>query len=135
MEYKQMLENAYKDVRKNDFTSQRFESPKVQGYYEGKKTIITNFTQISSYIRRKPEHFQKYLLKGLASAGYIEGDRLVLNLRIQREKVDQKIKEYINEFVICRECGKPDTELIKNKNLVFIQCLACGAKHSITLKI
>ena len=35
----------------------------------------------------------------------------------------------------CKDCGKPDTELIKEDRFTFIHCLACGAKHSIRNKI
>ena len=129
-----MLEDAYKNVKKNDCTTCRFETPKIEGYYEGKKTIITNFFCIASYIRRDPQHFQKYLLKNLASSGHTEGERLILNIKIPKEKIKQKIEQYINEFVKCKECKKPDTELIKESRLSFVHCLACGAKHPVTLK-
>ena len=41
----------------------------------------------------------------------------------------------MKEFVICKECGKPDTELKKENRLNFINCLACGAKHPVREKI
>ena len=87
---------------------------------------------MASYIRRNPEHFQKFLLKQLASSGQIEGDRLVLNQKVPSAKINQKIEEYVKEFVLCKECGKPDTELIKDERLTFIHCLACGAKHPVS---
>ncbi len=133
--YEQMLNEAYKKVKAIGGSSERFEIPKVEGHFEGKKTIITNFFQIASHIRRNPEHFQKFILKELATSGQKEGDRLVLNNKIPSEKLNQKIEQYIKEFVICRECGKPDTELTKEDRLTFIRCLACGAKHSVRSKI
>ncbi len=133
--YEQMLNEAYKKVKAIGGSSERFEIPKVEGHFEGKKTIITNFYQIASHIRRNPEHFQKFILKELATSGQKEGDRLVLNNKIPSEKINQKIEQYVKEFVICRECGKPDTELTKEDRLTFIHCLACGAKHSVRSKI
>ena len=135
--YEQLLTEAYKKVKQVSSSSngERFEIPKVEGYFEGKKTIVTNFFQITSYIRREPLHFQKFLLKELATSGQIEGDRLVLNNKIPSAKISQKIEQYVKEFVICRECKKPDTELIKEDRLSFIHCLACGAKHSVRGKI
>lgn len=133
--YEEMLNEAYKKVKVISGSSERFEIPKVAGHFEGKKTILTNFFQIASYIRRNPEHFQKFLLKELATSGQKEGDRLVLNNKIPSEKINQKIEQYAKEFVLCRECGKPDTELTKADRLTFIHCLACGAKHSVRNKI
>ena len=133
--YKKLLDQAYEKVKKVDTSKGRFEIPKIEGHIEGKKTILTNFLQIASYLRRSPEHFQKFLLRELATPGQMEGDRLVLNNKIPSAKINQKIEEYANEFVLCRECGKPDTEIIKEDRLSFVHCLACGAKHSIRSKI
>lgn len=135
MTYEKLLDQAYEKVKQVDSSSSRFEIPKVEGHFEGKKTILTNFSSIASHIRRKPEHFQKFILKELAASGQKEGDRLVLNLKVPSAKINQKIEQYVKEFVLCKECGKPDTELIKQDRLTFIHCLACGAKHSVRSKI
>jgi len=133
--YEQLLEDAYGKIKQTSDSRGRFEIPKVEGHFEGKKTIITNFTQIASHIRRNPEHFQKFLLRSLAAPGQIEGDRLVLNIKVPSSKINQKIEDYVNEFVLCNECKKPDTELIREDRITFIHCLACGAKHSVRSKI
>jgi translation initiation factor 2 subunit 2 len=133
--YEQLLNDAYKKIKKVESSSGRFEIPKVEGHFEGKKTIITNFLQIASYIRRNPEHFQKFMIKELAASGQKEGERLVLNMKVPSAKINQKIEQYVKEFVLCRECGKPDTELVKQDRFSFIHCLACGAKHSVRSKI
>jgi len=133
--YEQMLDEAYSKVKQIDTSSQRFEIPKAEGHFEGKKTILTNFLQLASHIRRNPEHFQKFMLKELAASGQIEKDRLILNIKVPSAKINQKIEQYVKEFVLCKECKKPDTELIKEDRLTFIHCLACGAKHSVRGKI
>ena len=133
--YEKLLDEAYKKVKRVSHSEERFEVPKVEGHFEGKKTIVTNFFQIVEHIRRNPEHFQKFILRELAASGQRESDRLVLNNRIPSAKINQKIEQYMKEFVICRECGKPDTELIKEDRLTFIKCSACGARHSVRSKI
>jgi len=133
--YEKLLGEAYKKVKQINTSNKRFEIPKVEGHFEGKKTILTNFFQVASHIRRKPEHFQKFMLRELAASGQKEGDRLVLNIKVPSAKINQKIEQYTKEFVLCKECGKPDTELIKEDRLTFIKCLACGAKHSVRSKI
>jgi len=136
-DYEKLLEEAYKKVKlpENVGSSERFEIPKIEGHFEGRKTILTNFFNITEHIRRNPEHFQKFLLRELAASGQKEGDRLVLNMKVPSAKINQKIEQYVKEFVLCKECGKPDTELNKEDRLSFIHCLACGAKHSIRSKI
>ena len=134
-DYEKLLEEAYGKVRQMTSNTDRFEIPKLEGYFEGKKTILTNFFQIATYIRRNPEQFQKFILKEIASSGQRDGDRLILNNKIPSEKINQKIQDYVKEFVVCRQCGKPDTELIREDRLTIIHCLACGAKHSVRSKI
>jgi len=133
--YEQLLDEAYGKIKKTEGNGERFEIPKAEGHFEGKKTIITNFAQIASIFRRSPEHLQKFLLKELAAAGQREGDRLILNIKIPSSRINQKIEEYAREFVICRECKKPDTEIFREGRITFIKCSACGAKHSVRSKI
>jgi len=133
--YEEMLNDAYTKIKKTEGNGERFEIPKIEGRFEGKKTILTNFAQIVSHLRRTPEHFQKFLLKELATPGQRDGDRLVLNNKVPSAKINQKVEEYVNEFVLCKECKKPDTQLLREDRVTFIHCLACGAKHPVRSKI
>jgi translation initiation factor 2 subunit 2 len=133
--YEKLLETAYEKVKQIDISGERFEIPKIEGHFQGKKTILTNFFQIASHLRRPPEHFQKFILKELAASGQKEGDRLILNIKVPSAKINSKIEQYAKEFVVCKECGKPDTEIIKEDRINFLHCLACGAKTPIRSKI
>ncbi|MEK6827082.1 MAG: translation initiation factor IF-2 subunit beta [Nanoarchaeota archaeon] len=135
MDYEKLLNEAYGKIKKPESSGERFEIPKIEGHFEGKKTILTNFFQIASHLRRNPEHFQKFILKEVAASGQKEGDRLVLNMTVPSAKINLKIEQYVKEFVLCEQCGKPDTELTKEDRLSFIKCMACGAKHSVRSKI
>lgn len=135
-EYEKLLEKAYKEVKTIDTSNgERFEIPKVRGQVQGKSTIITNLTEIASYIRRPVEHLAKFLFKELATPGRIQNDRLMLNAKLNSSRVNDKIELYIKEFVLCHECKKPDTEIISEKGIKFKHCLACGAKYPIKSKI
>lgn len=138
--YENLLNETYSKMgssEKTSSTKDRFEIPKIEGHFEGKKTILTNFSQIASYLRRDIVHFQKFLLKELATQGQLEGTRLIFNNNVPSAKINQKIKDYADEFVMCKECGKPDTEIVKESSsrMSFIHCLACGAKRSVRGKI
>ncbi len=131
--YEELLEEAYKKVKVIENKGERFEIPKVEGMFEGKKTIITNMGQIASYIRRDEESFIRYLLKELAVKGHKEGDRVIIIGKISSKKIQPKIDQYVKDFVICKECKKPDTEIIKDKKNTYVHCLACGAKHPVRI--
>ena len=133
-EYKKLLDEAYKEIKPIKHT-ERFEIPKIEGHFEGTKTIFTNLVQISDYFRRDINHLPKFLLRELATSGSIKGNRVVLMRKISSLKINEKIADYSKEFVICPQCEKPDTELLKEKGFLFVHCLACGAKHSVRGKI
>jgi len=134
--YEQLLTEAYKNIKPIESKAfGRFEIPRIESMVEGKKTIVNNFKQITSYIRRTPEHVAKYLMRELAAPAIIDGERLILQRKLSSERINEKINSYSEEFVVCKECKKPDTELIKQEGYLFMHCLACGAKHSVRSKI
>ncbi|PIN93435.1 hypothetical protein COU61_00880 [Candidatus Pacearchaeota archaeon CG10_big_fil_rev_8_21_14_0_10_35_13] len=74
-------------------------------------------------------------MRELAAPAIIDGERLILQRKLSSERINEKINSYSEEFVVCKECKKPDTELIKQEGYLFMHCLACGAKHSVRSKI
>lgn len=133
--YEKLLEEAYKQLKPIEHKGERFEIPKVEGHHEGTKTILTNIPSIVSYLRRDQDHFLKFLFKELATSGSYKNNRVILQRKLPSQKINEKIESYTKEFVLCSQCGKPDTELIKEKGFTFMHCLACGAKHSVRSKI
>ncbi|MDP2946539.1 MAG: translation initiation factor IF-2 subunit beta [Nanoarchaeota archaeon] len=128
--YEQLLNEAYKNVKQVE-CGERFEVPKVNGRHEGTKTVITNFLKIVSCLRRSQEHVLKFLGKELASSGEISGERLIFSRKLSSREINEKIEKYVNSFVICSRCKKPDTELTEEGNKIFLKCLACGEKHEV----
>ncbi|MEK6928383.1 MAG: translation initiation factor IF-2 subunit beta [Nanoarchaeota archaeon] len=133
--YEELLSKAYGKIKVVKTNSERFDVPKVSGLISGKNTIITNILPIADYLRRDINHFAKFLQRELAVSGKIENGRLILNTKLNSEKVNDKIALYTKEFVLCTECKKPDTEIIVEKGIKFKHCLACGAKSPIKRKI
>jgi len=128
--YEELLNEAYENVEASEEAG-RFEIMKVKGHHEGTRTIISNFSQVVANIRRTPEHLLKFLTKELASQGEIKGERLILSRKLASKDVNDKIEKYVNKFVLCPKCAKPDTELSEEGNKVFLKCLACGEKQEV----
>lgn len=135
MNYDDLLTRAMEKVPKRVESTERFELPKVKGHLQGNKTVISNFLQISDLLQRKPEHLLKFLLKELATPGELQKTILIIGTKVNASRINDKIKQYADEFVICKECKKPDTKIIKEGEFTFLKCQACGAKHSIRQKI
>jgi translation initiation factor 2 subunit 2 len=135
MEYKKLLEKAIKQLPEKVVTKERFEIPKVVGHLQGNKTVISNFLHIADMLGRDTNHVLKFILKELATPGEIKNKEVIIGTKISASRINQKIQQYAEEFVICKECGKPDTKLIKEGDYSFIRCTACGARHPVRTKI
>ncbi|MEA3430449.1 MAG: translation initiation factor IF-2 subunit beta [Nanoarchaeota archaeon] len=131
MDYKKMLEKARKELPESVLVKERFEIPKVRGHLQGNKTVISNFFQIADLFRRKPEHIIKFLSKELATPITRKGNLMILGSKFAASTINEKISKYAKEFVLCFDCGKPDTKIIIENNATFLRCLACGAKYPI----
>lgn len=135
MEYATLLKRAKEKLPEKKESDERFEIPKVTGHIQGNKTIITNFSQICSTTRREQEHLLKYLQRELATPASIDGPRLVLGRKLPSALINKKIEQYCQDFVLCRECHKPDTQLLREDRVLMMKCSACGAKHPVKAKI
>ncbi len=114
---------------------ERFEIPKAEIMHEGKNTIIRNFISIAKRVNRDPMHIYKYLMRELGTAGNIQGDRLVLKGRISPSLIQKRVESYVRTYVLCYECGSPDTELRKEGRIEILVCKACGAMRPVQAKI
>lgn len=133
--YEEMLKTGKEALPKSIEKIERFEIPRVSGHVQGNKVVISNFTQICNDLRREPTHLLKFLQRELATPGEIEGPRLILGRKLSSALINSKIEQYANQFVLCRDCKKPDTKLIKEEKFLYIKCTACGAKHPVRAKI
>jgi translation initiation factor 2 subunit 2 len=109
----------------------RLEVPEPEIIWVGQKTIFRNFMDFPKALRRDPEKILLYLNKELASAGYIQGERVIFLGRKTPSSFGALIDRYVKDYVQCPVCGSPDTRTEKNKKLGFLICEACGAKSSI----
>jgi translation initiation factor 2 subunit 2 len=133
--YDALVEKAYKILPETTVKEERFVVPKVLGHLQGNRTIISNFYQITDTLGRKPQHLLKYILKELATPGELKKNGVIFGTKISATRINEKIERYVEEFVLCKECKKPDTKLLKEGNFVFMKCMACGARHSVNAKI
>jgi translation initiation factor 2 subunit 2 len=128
--YEELLERAFEEIpKKKVVKKERFEIPKVRVQREGSRTVVKNFSQIAKTLNREEEHLFKYLVKSLGTAGFLEAGRLVLQGKFTEAEVQKEIDDYVRRYVICRECGAPDTVFIREERVLMIRCQACGAKY------
>ncbi|MDD3406747.1 MAG: translation initiation factor IF-2 subunit beta [Methanomicrobium sp.] len=129
--YESLLKQAYSNITEKSGDEGRFQVPEARVYIEGKTTIIENFSDIVSTLRREPDHVMKYLLGELGTSGKIDGSRAVFNGKFDKTQILTLIGKYTEDYVICSECGKPDTRLVKDGRIITLRCDACGGHRPV----
>lgn len=130
-DYQRLLDRAREQVPPEVFETKRFEVPKVAIFVEGSRTIIKNYKDIAQVLNRDSQHLLKFLMRELATSGVVEGQRAVFQGKFTSKSLDDLISRYTKTYVLCSECGKPDTHIEKQGRFQYLVCEACGAKASI----
>lgn len=127
MDYEALVKRAKKKLSKTE-TKKRFKVPEINFTIEGTKTIISNFSDIAKYLQRDTKHLFKFFLGELGVPGEIQGRRAIFTGKINKKKLETKLNKYLNYYIFCPKCKKPDTILIKEENKIKMKCEACGEK-------
>ena len=131
LDYKKLLKKVLDDPSTKKVVEDRFKLPKAEIFYEGNTTVIKNFDKISDAVNRDPDLILRFLLGGVGTAGELDGSRVVFQGKIPPKHMQDKLKEYVDTYVMCSECNRPDTHLVKQGRTILIRCDACGAFRSI----
>ena len=145
------LHSAHPDLMTGG--SKSYVIPPPQCLREGnKKTIFANIPDICKRMKRSDEHVMQFIFAELGTSGSVDGSRrLVIKGRFQQKQIEGVLRRYIGmsipdtlyfiqltsfpsvEYVTCKTCRSPDTELSKGENrLSFITCNSCGSRRSVT---
>jgi translation initiation factor 2 subunit 2 len=135
MDYEKLLKKARDEMPEAVFIKERFEIPKIKGHIQGSKTVLVNLNQIANDFQRPVEHLLKYITKELGTPGVMKNNTAILAIKVPASRINEKIRNYANEFVLCHECGKPDTKIIKEGMVNYLKCMACAAKHQVRSRI
>jgi len=132
MDYEKMLDRLYDGLPESSKKHDRFVMPEADSFMQGNKTIVKNFSALIKVINRDQKHFFRFIAKETATSASIdESNRLVLNGKFSREQVNKLIAAYINQFLLCPECRRPDTKVVEKQGVRMLKCEACGAISSV----
>lgn len=130
-DYEALLDRAIANLPDMETTDARFVIPEPRIMMEGKTTILDNFNNIADVMNRAPDHVMKYLTREMGTAGKIDGMRAIFQGRFSKDQIKANIEAYVEEFVMCSECGRPDTQLMKMDRIMVLKCAACGAHRPV----
>ncbi len=109
----------------------RFTMPRADVLIQGAKTIFVNFNEVAGCLRRDPKHMLKFFVKELATSSEEQDRKVVFQGRFPEPLINRKLEIYAKNYVLCPNCCKPDTKLLKVDRVEFLKCEACGTKQAV----
>ena len=123
-----MLGRAVEKTPDIDERGSRFEVPDPEVRPEGNVTVVENFQTLVDRLNRDEGALLKFLQDELGTAaGIDESGRARLTGDFKQSRVAQAVHDYTEGYVICSECGLPDTRIVEQSGADVLKCDACGA--------
>jgi len=110
-EYEKLLERAKNLLPEETRKFERLELPRP----------------ICTAINRDQQHVLRFLSREMATASSISGARATFQGKFSEESLKRLLDRYIQEFVTCPVCSRPDTKMEKRDRVLLLICEACGA--------
>ena len=130
-DYDELLKRACSQMPEVSLKHERLELPRLYITTVGMRTIISNFKEVADVLNRDAPHILKFLTREMATAATFNESRAVFQGKFKQDSFERLLQRYMESFVICPVCKRPDTRITKEKRLSFLICNACGAKSSI----
>jgi translation initiation factor 2 subunit 2 len=129
--YNDLLKRARAQVPEVTLKKERLEMPRLFVSMVGMRTTISNFKDVAAMLDRDPQHILKFLTREMATAATYNEGRAIFQGKFPRDTFERLLQRYMEAFVICPVCKRPDTKIVKERRLSFLVCNACGARSSI----
>nr|QBK93402.1 MAG: translation initiation factor 2, beta subunit [Pithovirus LCPAC404] len=106
------------------------------GFLGAKKTVWVNFERTCKLLHRNLEHVKAYFeieLNAYTSLDKINQLIIKARLRNANNVIRSILLRYIEEYVRCKLCHKPNTYILHDSKtrLNFLVCDDCGAKYTV----
>lgn len=129
--YDDLLKRACEQMPEVQVKQERLELPRIMIQTVGMRTIINNFKEIADALDRDPQHLLKFLTREMATAATFHDSRAIFQGKFRTDSFERLLQRYLEGYVVCPVCKRPDTKIVKEKRLAFLVCNACGAKSAI----
>ena len=134
MEYDDMLDRAVEEAPDAEGDESRFAVPTPSVRHEGNGTVVENFPAVADRLARDPDHLLRYLKEELGTAARVDDRRRArLTGTFKPRRVEAVVEAYTRTYVVCPECGLPDTHLESDPDAgtTLLVCEACGARSPV----
>ena len=127
-DYEEQLEEALSATPDMQGSEARFSIPDPDVRQEGNATVYENFRATIDRLDREAESVLKFLQNELGTNAHIdERGRARLTGEFAEDRIGDAIEAFADAYVLCPECGLPDTRIEEEQGAQTIKCTACGA--------
>jgi len=127
-EYDERLERALSATPDIGGGGTRFEIPEPDVRQEGNTTVYENFQATVDQLDRDEDMVLKFLQNEVGTSAHIdESGRARLTGSFDADRLSDAVEAFAEAYVLCPECGLPDTRLVEEQGTVMLKCDACGA--------
>jgi translation initiation factor 5 len=108
---------------------------KIEGRGNGIKTVIPNVSEVALSLHRAPGEVNKFFgcELGAQTTYSADTDRAVVNGAHTDAVLQSLIHRYIEVFVLCPQCGLPETDYKIKNDCIYHKCAACGTKEMVDM--
>ena len=129
--YGKIIKRAKDSLPEISIDDNRFVIPEVDSRVQGNRTFFRNFKEIATQLNRQVSHFLKYITNELGTAGNVQSGQAVFQGKHNKIQINKLLDRYVQDFVLCPECNKPETRFISQGRVMVMKCDACGASSAL----
>lgn len=117
--------------KESDDPYYRYNMPEIQikqeGSGNGKKTVLLNIAEIADTLNRDVAILARFMAQHFGTIISFKKDKWIINGTFDAVHIQKSIYEFIDNFVLCKQCNNPETifKLDKQNNLR-MKCTACS---------
>lgn len=104
----------------------RYQMEKIKFTDQKNKTVIDNFDKVCHDIKCEPKALVDFYKKRLGVSIIYKDGKILLPSNIDKDKINQYLREFIEIYILCEKCKLPETKMIKEKNSIILSCDGCG---------
>ena len=134
MDYDASLDRAYEALPERTASTERLQIPDPAVQEDGAFTRLTNLKDIADTLSRDAEHIHRFVQREFGTSGQFDDGRGRYNGTFSGGDFEAVLDGYAEEYVVCSECGLPDTKLTTEDRTQMLRCEACGAFRPVSKK-